>query len=93
MLRGQDLASFLKEIRKNAGLSQKEVADTLGYKSSQFVSNWERGLSSPPLTTLRRLARLYRIAENEMFSRIRDIAVRELEDELRKGFYNDTLKA
>lgn len=89
MLRGQELASYLKQIRRDSGLSQKEVATTLGYKSSQFVSNWERGLSSPPLGTLRKLAGLYRVGEEDLFIRIRDIALRELEAELRREFYRN----
>jgi transcriptional regulator with XRE-family HTH domain len=90
MLRGKDLAEYLKKARTNAGLSQKEVAAILGYKSSQFVSNWERGLSSPPVTTLRRLCSLYRTSENEMFEMIRTIAVRQLEQDLRREFFSSS---
>jgi transcriptional regulator with XRE-family HTH domain len=90
MLRGKDLAEYLKKARTSAGLSQKEVAAILGYKSSQFVSNWERGLSSPPVATLRRLCSLYRTSENEMFEMIRDIAVRQLEKDLRQEFFSSS---
>jgi transcriptional regulator with XRE-family HTH domain len=93
MLRGKDLAEYLKKARTNAGLSQKEVAAILGYKSSQFVSNWERGLSSPPVSTLRRLCSLYRTNENEMFQIIRDIAVRQLEQDLRQEFFAEVKNA
>jgi len=87
MLRGRELADFLKRARTSAELSQKEVAAILGYKSSQFVSNWERGLSSPPIGTLRRLCRLYKTNETEVFSIIRDIAIRKLEADLEREFY------
>jgi transcriptional regulator with XRE-family HTH domain len=89
MLRGQELADFLKSARTQAGLSQKEVAAVLGYKSSQFVSNWERGLSSPPIGTLRRLCGLYRTNESEVFRIIRAIAIRKLEAELEREFYSE----
>jgi transcriptional regulator with XRE-family HTH domain len=46
------LGKFLKTTREAAGLSQGKLAVKLGYKSPQFVSNWERGLSKPPLTIL-----------------------------------------
>lgn len=46
------LSVFLKEKRTCAGLSQWDVAKKLGYSSPQFVSNWERGLSDPPIMTL-----------------------------------------
>lgn len=88
MLRGRELADFLKTARTRAGLSQKEVAVALGYKSSQFVSNWERGISSPPIRTLRRLCSLYKANESEVFNIIREIAVRKLEAELEREFYN-----
>lgn len=87
MLQGQKLANLLKNARMNAGLSQKEVAVVLGYKSSQFVSNWERGLSSPPMATLRRLCRLYKTDEREVFRVIRDIAIEKLESDLEREFF------
>lgn len=87
MLRGNELAIFLKKVRINAGLTQKEVSKVLGYKSSQFVSNWERGLSSPPISTLRKLCTIYKASEEEMFSVVRDIAIRNLEEELRREFF------
>jgi transcriptional regulator with XRE-family HTH domain len=43
------LASFLKERRIAAGLSQIDVSRKLGYTSAQFVSNWERGIAKPRL--------------------------------------------
>jgi transcriptional regulator with XRE-family HTH domain len=89
MLRGQELADFLKNARTSAGLSQKEVAAYLGYKSSQFVSNWERGLSSPPIGTLRRLCRLYKTEESAAFHIIRNIAIRRLEADLEREFYSE----
>lgn len=87
MLRGRELADLLKNARVKAGLSQKEVSAVLGYKSSQFVSNWERGLSSPPIGTLRRLCRLYKTSESGVFSVIRNIAIRNLEADLKREFY------
>jgi transcriptional regulator with XRE-family HTH domain len=93
MLRGQELAVFLKNARTAASLSQKEVAAVLGYKSSQFVSNWERGLSSPPVGTLRRLCRLYQTNESEVFRIIRDIAIRKLEADLKREFYAEETPA
>lgn len=87
MIRGKDLAEYLKTARSLAGLSQKEVSTILGYKSSQFVSNWERGLSSPPVQTLKRLCSLYKTSEEDMYRMIRDIAVRQLEEELHREFF------
>jgi transcriptional regulator with XRE-family HTH domain len=59
------LASYLKHKRILAGLSQGEVAKTLGYSSAQFVSNWERGISSPPANIIPKVAELYSLSVQE----------------------------
>jgi transcriptional regulator with XRE-family HTH domain len=43
------LGPILKKAREDAGLTQKQLADELGYSAAQFISNWERGVSSPPI--------------------------------------------
>jgi transcriptional regulator with XRE-family HTH domain len=64
------LSGFLREKRIAAGLSQLEVAQKLGYSSPQFVSNWERGLVSPPLETLATLIRLYKLNSHDLIRRL-----------------------
>jgi transcriptional regulator with XRE-family HTH domain len=59
------LASYLKHKRVLAGLSQSEVAKMLGYSSAQFVSNWERGISSPPSNIIPRVAEVYNLSSQE----------------------------
>lgn len=46
----------LKKLRTRAGLTQQEVATKFGYTTAQFVSNWERGLITPPIKTAKRLS-------------------------------------
>lgn len=82
-----DLAKFLKDKRLIAGLSQGAVAKKLGYTSPQFISNWERGLSRPPVTTLRKIAQIYNIAPNEMFDVILKTTIGEVTAELTEKFY------
>lgn len=60
------VSKILKARRISAGLSQWEVARALGYTSAQFVSNWERAVSGPPLDKLAMLCRLLRIMPDEM---------------------------
>jgi DNA-binding transcriptional regulator YiaG len=38
----KSLGELIKEKRLAKGLSQKEVAERLGYASAQYVSDWER---------------------------------------------------
>ena len=56
------LGAFLQEHRVRANLSQKEVADRLGYSSAQFISNFERGIASPPLRHLKVMIELYNMS-------------------------------
>lgn len=82
-----DLAKFLKDKRTEAGLSQGTVAKKLGYTSPQFISNWERGLSRPPVATLRKIALIYNISPNDMFDVILKTTIGEVTAELTKKFY------
>lgn len=60
-------SSKLKELRANAGLTQEEVANRL-YVSSQTVSKWERGLLTPDIKLLPRIAVLYHTSIDSIFS-------------------------
>lgn len=82
------LAVFLKDKRIVAGLSQKDVALKLGYSTSQFISNWERGISQPPLATLRKIAELYKVSADEMFNVLLKSTITQVEIDLKKKFYS-----
>ena len=55
------LGLILRDARINVGLSQREVSIRVGYSSSQFISNIERGVSVASLKLLAQLVRLYKI--------------------------------
>jgi len=46
----------LKRLRKKLGITQKQLAEIMGY-SEKSVSKWERGSSIPPITILFDIAR------------------------------------
>lgn len=77
---------YLKNLRVRATLSQESVAHALGYESSQFVSNWERGLSHPPLKAVPVLARLYQVSTQEMYQNLESAIMKNLKSSLRKRF-------
>lgn len=60
---------YLREKRKEAGLSQQNVAQALGYSSPQFISNLERGTCPVPLNRIRQFVGLYKIDEDEFVTR------------------------
>lgn len=57
----------LKQLRQKRKLTQEEVAEYLGV-SAQTVSKWERGLLSPDIRYLPRLAVLYHTSIDAMFN-------------------------
>lgn len=79
------LNDYLRQKRIDRGLSQFDVAKVLGYSSPQFVSNWERGLVSPPLETVSVLIDLYQIPADEVIDRILDETREQLETQLLSG--------
>lgn len=83
------LALFLKDKRNKSGLSQKDVATKLGYSTSQFISNWERGISQPPINTLRTLANMYHVSADEMFNVLLEETMIRVRAELKAKFYGE----
>ena len=55
------VAYNLTELRKNARLTQAELAEKLNY-SDKSVSKWERGEALPDLKVLTRLAELFGVS-------------------------------
>lgn len=60
---------YLREKRREAGLSQQNVANALGYSSPQFISNLERGTCPVPLNRIRQFIDLYKIDQDEFVSK------------------------
>lgn len=60
-MRRRLIGSFLATARKDASLSQKDVARYLAYSTPQFVSNWERGVSLPPKEKFPDIAKLFHL--------------------------------
>lgn len=51
------LGGRLRTARRSAGLTQKQLAEALGVESIT-VSRWERGVTTPSLPRLRRIAEI-----------------------------------
>jgi transcriptional regulator with XRE-family HTH domain len=69
-LRRKMIGRFLRQHRVKAHLTQHDVAQHLSYTSPQFVSNWERGVSLPPLEVLPRLSSLYGIPPKDVIDAV-----------------------
>ncbi len=66
------IGAFLKELRKEKGLTQEQLAEILGV-SGRTVSRWETGTNMPDLSILIQVAEFY------------DVEVKEILDGERKG--------
>lgn len=53
----------IKELRKEAGLTQKQVAQMLNKSETGFAS-WEQGLSEPSVNDLRMLCMIFNVSAN-----------------------------
>ena len=59
--------SHLRSLRRQAGLSQEEIADKAGIHVT-YLSGVERGLRNPSIRNVRRLAQALGIPTRELFS-------------------------
>lgn len=57
----------LKSIRKEKGLSQKQVAIRLGVVESCYA-NWEQGRTEPSISMLRKLCEIFIINIDELIN-------------------------
>ncbi|XGC82063.1 helix-turn-helix domain-containing protein [Bdellovibrio bacteriovorus] len=80
------MGEFLKSKRMAAGLSQKEVSKQMGYSTPQFISNWERGLSHPPVSSLKKLSVLYKIDAQELFDKLLECTLVDVKQDLEAKF-------
>lgn len=62
--------TWIKEARKAAGLSQRDISKKLGYTSPQFVSNWERSYSHPPKYAVIKLSKALGVDVNAIKEKI-----------------------
>lgn len=86
------LAEYLKQSRIKSGKSQADVATYLGYSTPQFISNWERGISHPPINAIRALAQYYNLSEEELFRVIEEATIEEVANSLRNKFQSSKQK-
>lgn len=76
----RELGEYLKDRRKEVGVTQSEIAEGLGYTSPQFISNVERGLCLLPLGKTKKALRIIGADKEEyteIYLRCMEIIVRK----------------
>ena len=73
------LGSLLKELRKEHGLTQEQLAEKLGV-TNRTVSRWETGTNVPDLDILIDLSEFYQVDVKELLNGERKPADKKSED-------------
>ena len=76
----EEIGAVLKSARERRGLTQLQVAETLG-KRQQTIGNWETGYAQPDANTLFALCDLYNISIDDAFGGGRHVVVSSSEKE------------
>ncbi|MBQ9983510.1 MAG: helix-turn-helix transcriptional regulator [Lachnospiraceae bacterium] len=61
----EKMGEFILALRKEHGMTQKEMADALGL-TDKAISKWERGLSYPDISMLEPIAVLFEVSVMEL---------------------------
>lgn len=73
------ISNRLKECRHMAGLKQFDVMLSLGLRSNDRISKWEKGTRVPNIANLFKLARLYQVSVSELYPELSDREIRSHE--------------
>lgn len=76
----EEIGAVLKSAKERRGLTQLQVAETLG-KRQQTIGNWETGYAQPDANTLFALCDLYNISIDDAFGGGRHVVVSSSEKE------------
>jgi transcriptional regulator with XRE-family HTH domain len=79
------LGQMIKQYRKKANLTQLQLARSLGYESTQFVSLFERGMSKVPVGTLGQLIVLIGLPEKKIVKYMLTEHKRSIESQISQG--------
>lgn len=71
---------FLREKRKLKNITQRELAESLGYCSGQYISNIERGLANFPNSALKKLVQKLEISKEEILNQITQEILNDLNE-------------
>lgn len=75
---------FINQKRKQANLTQKELAEII-HVTESAVSKWERGISYPDITLVSTICEALHVTEHELITASEDFRQREIEKQAR-GF-------
>lgn len=80
-----ELGALVREYRQKANMTQLDLAQKLGYDSTQFVSLFERGLSKVPFNVLGQLVIILGIPEKRIMKTLLDAYENEVKEKMETG--------
>ncbi len=80
-----EIASYLRSLRKRAGLSQRDLADLFGHLTKGEVSRHERAESLPSLLAALGYEAVFRVPVAELFPGIYETVSMGIEERLAKA--------
>ena len=87
----KSMGTFLTDLRKERGLTQQEVADSLNV-SNKTISKWERDEGYPEITILTEIAKFYSITTDELLQGGRFIKEKAIYEENKKDKFLKQVK-
>lgn len=66
----KQIPNTLRDHREKAGLRQLDVAEKLGFSTTDRISRWEQGLTFPHVVNLFKLSSLYKVTPQELYNEL-----------------------
>lgn len=79
------IGQLVRQYRTKKDMTQLELAELLGYETTQFVSLFERGLSKIPLATIGELIVILGIPEKKVMDTLVKAYANNLKGEIAQG--------
>jgi len=74
------IPNTLRAHRKQAGLRQLDVANKLGFCTTDRISRWEKGLTFPHMVNLYKLSGIYNVLPHELYGELFTNIVGEMQN-------------
>lgn len=72
-----NIGNIIAKHRKEMDLTQEQLADKLGI-TAQSVSKWENGVTSPDISLLSSIARIFNISTDELLGTVTESQVKKI---------------
>ena len=89
-MNNRDFAERLKELRKKAGLTQSELAETIRL-SIKTVQRWEQNERQPRMDEIKKLAQALNVTDSELLNGKQDLGTWQLRIEVANDFRQEVI--